>query len=146
MLSRSRSYLTAAILLLAAPAGATDWWCTGIASPNTSGTRYAPVGAPISLGTLTVEGTGQLPAAFAATATDLNCIAATAPGAGKSFAITLRNTAVDTALTCTIADTNTTCSQTGQSVSIASGDLLVVSDVPAGTPTVSNHRCCISVN
>lgn len=58
----------------------------------------------------------------------------TAPGAGKSYVYTLRKNGADTALTCTIADTNTFCYVSGASISIANGDLLDTSAVPSGTP------------
>lgn len=134
------------VLVFATPAFSTDWWMMGIASPNGAATRFISPFVPLSLGTQTAEGSAQLPAPFAVTATDLVCVAATAPGSGKSFAFTLRKAGVDTAMTCTIADTATTCSQTGQAVAIALGDLLALSDVPASAPTASNHRCAISVN
>jgi hypothetical protein len=49
-----------------------------------------------------------------------------APGTGNSMTLTLRDNGVNTALTCTISGSATSCSLTGQSVPIAAGDLLDV--------------------
>lgn len=57
-----------------------------------------------------------------------------APGSGKSYTITLRINGVDTALTCTIANTDTTGSDTTHQVTVAPGDEVSLSGVPSGTP------------
>ena len=57
----------------------------------------------------------------------------TAPGAGKSRTFTLRKNETDTALTCTISDTNKTCTATG-SIPVADDDRLDTSDAPTGSP------------
>jgi hypothetical protein len=59
-----------------------------------------------------------------------------APGVGKSLTVTLRVNGSDTALSCTVADTNTGCDVSG-SVSVADDDLVGFSSTPSGTPTVS---------
>lgn len=58
---------------------------------------------------------------------------ASAPGAGKSYVFTVRRTGVDTGLTTTIADADTAMSASGN-ISIANGDLIGTSIVPAGSP------------
>jgi len=60
----------------------------------------------------------------------------TAPGAGKSLTVTFRKNGSDTALACTIADTDTGCDVSG-SISVADDDKIGYSTTPSGTPTVS---------
>lgn len=57
------------------------------------------------------------------------------PGAGKSYAITVRKNGSDQALTCTVADTSTTCEDIINSVTFSAGDVVSVSTTPTGTPT-----------
>lgn len=57
------------------------------------------------------------------------------PGAGKSYQFTLMVNGVASALTCTVSDTNTTASDTSNSVSVSAGDLVSLRCVPSGTPT-----------
>jgi hypothetical protein len=59
----------------------------------------------------------------------------TAPGGGKTRTITLNKNTTPTALTCTITDPATSCSDLVNSVSVSAGDLLSVSTTPSGTPT-----------
>lgn len=132
-------------MLLASPAWATDWWITGIPSPNASSNRFAGPMSPMSAST---EGIAQMFAPFAVTATDINCLALSAPGtggSGKKFTMALRVAGASSALTCDISETATTCSATA-SVSIAAGDLINLASIPASTPTTSELRCGISVN
>jgi len=49
-----------------------------------------------------------------------------APGGGGSATVTIRKNGVNTALSCTVADTATTCSNAVGSVSFADGDLLSI--------------------
>lgn len=89
---------------------------------------------------------------FAGTGTTIQCLSfstggsAASPGAGKSYAITFRKDEADTALTCTIADTNTSCTLTGQSVSISAGDRVCYKSVPAGTPSGRVLKCSVEVD
>ena len=57
----------------------------------------------------------------------------TAPGAGKSWTITVRKNEANTALTCSISDANLTCSDAAHPVLFSSGDLLSILIHP-GTP------------
>jgi len=59
---------------------------------------------------------------------------ATAPGAGTSWAFTLVKNGVDTAITCTIADAATSCSDLVNTVALAPGDTYSVKSAPTGTP------------
>lgn len=50
----------------------------------------------------------------------------TAPGATGSATLTIRKNGVDTALSCTVSGTATTCSNTSTSVSFNDGDLVSI--------------------
>lgn len=78
---------------------------------------------------------GQVGDASTMTLKNLYVNGATAPGAGKSYAYTIYKNGSSTALTCTIADTATTCNVTAD-VSIANDDSFSFQAVPTGTPTV----------
>ena len=83
----------------------------------------------------TTEANVQALSPISATFGSLNIRLSGSPGSGKSFLFTLRKNGADTTLTCTVADTNTTCSDTTHTVSMAPGDVFSVSSVPSGTPT-----------
>jgi len=59
-----------------------------------------------------------------------------APGVGTSYTFTLVKHGVDTDLTATVSNADTTASDTTHSVQINPGDLLTYKIVPSGTPTV----------
>lgn len=64
----------------------------------------------------------------------------TAPGIGNDFEFTLRKNGGDeTDIQCTIADNDTTCSDTG-SVSYSAGDFAAIKVTPTSTPTESMAR------
>lgn len=63
----------------------------------------------------------------------------TAPGSGKSRTFTSRINAGNGALTAAVTDTNTTGSDTSNSVSVAAGDLLDWASIPSGTPAASSN-------
>lgn len=74
------------------------------------------------------------------TITKLQVKVQTAPGAGgsgKKFTYAVRVNGVDSALTCDILNTATTCSATG-SVTVNDNDLLDLSITPANTPTANS--------
>ncbi len=58
-----------------------------------------------------------------------------AGASGKSYTVTLRKNQVDTAITCTVLETATTCQDTVNSITTAPGDILSVKVVPTSTPT-----------
>ncbi len=62
------------------------------------------------------------------------------PGAGNSYAFTLRNNAGATALTATVSGTDTTANDTAHEATIADGDNLSLQSVPDDTPTVRSAR------
>lgn len=67
----------------------------------------------------------------------------TAPGSGKSYTVALRTGAAATTLTCPIADTNTTCSDTTHSVAATGGVTYDMMATPAGTPTGTAILCTV---
>ena len=78
---------------------------------------------------------------------DLYCILGTAPanGAGtQSRALTLEKAGVATALTCTISEASTTCTDTTNTVTTAAGDVWDMKDVPSGTPATSTAICSVN--
>lgn len=81
------------------------------------------------------EAEKQIPIPFACTLSNMHVTLSGTPGSGKSYALTVRKNAADTALTCTVADTATTASDTTHSVAFAAGDLITISANPSGTPT-----------
>lgn len=83
--------------------------------------------------------------AFSASETNFDCTSVmtiknlytkvtTAPGVGKSYAITVRVNGADSALVATISDANTTANDTAD-VTVAAFDNLNISTTPSGTPT-----------
>lgn len=57
------------------------------------------------------------------------------PGAGKSYTFMVRKNGADTSVTCVIADTATSASDTANSFSVVAGDLVTLKVTPSGTPT-----------
>jgi hypothetical protein len=57
------------------------------------------------------------------------------PGNGRSFSFFVRVDGADTAVTCTVADANTSCSDTTHSVAINAGSLIAIRAAGAGNPT-----------
>lgn len=63
-----------------------------------------------------------------------------APAAGKSYAYTIMKNGSTTAVTCTMANTATTASDTSNTVTYAAGDTISIQAVPTGTPTAATPR------
>jgi hypothetical protein len=73
----------------------------------------------------------------------LGCITETAPGTGDSMVFTVRVNESDSNATCTIADTNLSCTAFTGTTAIAQGDIISVKEVTAGaTPTATNEMTC----
>lgn len=66
------------------------------------------------------------------------------PGAGKSYAVSLRINGSSDALTATISDTNQSASATGSQALVA-GDNIAVKETPSGTPTAVRLAWCVSL-
>ncbi len=63
----------------------------------------------------------------------------TAPGVGESRTFTVRKNGAPTALTCTIADLATSCSDTVNTVSYTAGDTAVLQHTPSAGPAVADR-------
>jgi hypothetical protein len=80
-----------------------------------------------------------VPAGTALVARDFTATLANAPGAGKSFVISLRLNGVDTALKCTIADSATSCTAPADTVvPLPQGSKMSMLTHPVGAPTGGN--------
>lgn len=62
-----------------------------------------------------------------------------APGSGKSYAFTLQKNGADTAFTCTVSNTSTTCNYIGL-LGLSAGDNISIKCVPSGTPASTSAR------
>jgi hypothetical protein len=78
------------------------------------------------------------------TVTGMSVYMRTLTGAGKSRTFTLRKNGADTAITCTLNNTNT-CNASG-SVSYADGDTIDISDTPTGTPAAGAPSISLAAN
>ena len=102
--------------------------------PSTSVASYAAPCSTMAFSTTEANGTVKWP--ISGTIDNL-VVTIPAPGAGKSYAFTLRVNGVDSSLTCTISDANTTARDTTNSVSVTAGDLVTLKCVPSGTPAAT---------
>lgn len=96
---------------------------------------------PSSMG---ISGTGSPINVWSAAGTfgGLICTIGTAPGSGNSWVIILRVAGSDTAVTCTIADSATSCTDVANSVAVTVGQLVEYSITPVSGPTATgSHRC-----
>lgn len=114
---------------------------TASRSLSTSGTHYltfnsAGDAATESYGvnTLTLAGsTGTLNAFY--------CALSVAPGSGKSRTFTVRKNQIDTTITCTISNTDTSCNDTTHTVNVVPTDTLSIKSTVSGIPTASAVNC-----
>jgi hypothetical protein len=72
--------------------------------------------------------------------TDFHAIVSRAPGAGRSWAVTVRRNGADEAVTCTIEGDAITCSDTANVATYQAGDILTIAVVPTGDPTIALFR------
>ena len=100
-----------------------------------SGTQFVAIGGGALAST--TEANVQVGAPSAATVSALFVNLSAAPGAGNSIAFTWRDGASSKALTCTIANTATSCSDTTHSFTVAQGDLVDIQLVTTGTVLVT---------
>lgn len=69
-----------------------------------------------------------------------------APGTGQSATLTLRKNLANTALTCTVSGTSTTCTDTVDSVTFSDGDLLSILYTETGAAAASRIRFAFEYN
>lgn len=89
---------------------------------------------PFELGSSATESDVAVVFPISGTISDFHAFVEGSPGAGKSWALTLRVAGNSTSLTCTITGTVTRCNSGTAQVSIAAGDSLSVQITPAGGP------------
>jgi hypothetical protein len=112
---------------------------------STAADNYISIGQPMSASSTGSEGWTQHLAAADMVAKAMYATTQNAPGSGANWAITLRESAADSSLTCTISDTNTSCNATTD-VTINSGNLWNWEvDPSSGTTPASPGNTSISV-
>lgn len=104
-------------------------------TPSQSATQYMNVTGAVSSANTATEANAQNVThsqTFKAIQVKVNAAPGTA-GSGKQWVVTLRVNGANSALTCTILNTATTCSASG-TVAVNDNDLVNISTVPTGTP------------
>ena len=103
---------------------------------SNSATTYVYTHTHDRTGNTATESSTYRMISVAGTISNMNINVSAAPGNAKSFLVTLRLNAADTALTCTVTGAaTTTCADTTHSVSVVPGDLVDLTVVPSGTPS-----------
>ena len=105
--------------------------------------RYFPLcGGSTDMGDGTEGNVDHCAVPFAGTLKNLYCSVTTAPGGGTSWAITVRDDASDTSVTCTISNTSTTCNDTSNTATVAAASLLTIFwDANGGVAGASLSAC-----
>src|SRR3990167_4573843 len=136
-----RRFLSAlsVFLWLASPCLASDQVMMSSTSTalSATATQYLAVMGMGSAAPATAEGDRKELTASGGTLKNLRMEVATAPGAGTSRAFTLRKNGANTAVTCTISGTATSCTDTANSVAVVAADDVSVSSVPTSSPLTS---------
>jgi hypothetical protein len=73
----------------------------------------------------------------------LNVVASLPPGAGQSFAYTLRKNGADTGLACAVYGSSITANDNSHSVVCASGDRINIELVASGASVTTSHRATV---
>lgn len=119
--------------------------CTSVISargnPDEAGTIYFSFAGTTANATETVVDDYISPA-LAVNVRALACVVDAAPTAGKSWAMTVRDDAANSTLTCSIADAATTCTDTTHAPTIAAGSKLALAVVGASTPATAGEIIC----
>lgn len=82
---------------------------------------------------------------LATTAEALFCQASAAPGAGESWTLTLRVAGASSALTCSISEAGTTCSDTANTATLAAADLLSIQATASTAPAAADLACGVRI-
>lgn len=123
--------------------GQSGWTGTAVTIVTTVA-QYAPyVGGGTTSGAGS-EASVSIASPSAATIANLKVSLNAALGGAATFAVTLRDGASSTALTCTTASGGSTCSDTTHSVNVAQGDLLDFLIVGTGTITAATPQISIA--
>lgn len=102
----------------------------GTASITTTG-YYVPYGATAT--TTVAHASTTMPTS--GTIDKLYVNLSGSPGAGDSFIITLFKNGVSSGVTCTVSETNTSCNDLTNTVSLTAGDAIAIEISPTGSPT-----------
>lgn len=116
-----------------------NWRSHASAGPSTSATRYGNLWQ-LNGSWAVLESTDSSVVAAAGVLKNFTFTVQTAPGAGKSWTITLRKNGSDTAAVLTLADTNTTVTYTASDISVSAGDLFTLRSDPSGTPAAMGQH------
>jgi len=110
-------------------------------APTAASTEYAPIFAGTSSNTWTTgEYWRTYRVAVGGTLSTFQVSIDTAPGAGASITFTIRKNAVDTAVSVTISDTDTTGEYTGAGVVFTAGDRIVVKSTQTNSPALPTYQ------
>lgn len=123
------------LLLIASPAWAMRSIFFTSSTPSTSAVNFTNLtqGAYVATSDSSVRNVSSVEGFFES----LKVNASVAPGSGKSYTITIQKNGSDTAITCQIADTATTCKDFNNISAIAVGDNFSAKVTPSGTPASS---------
>jgi hypothetical protein len=108
------------------------WTGGGVVTTNASDS-YVAYGENLISGT---EGDVEMPFPHSGTMSNLQVYLTTAPGAGNSWTLTVDVNGTATALTCTIANAATSCTDSSL-VTITAGDLIDLRVTPVGSPALT---------
>lgn len=108
-------------------------------NPSTTATSFAPIVGYGGFAPIATESDASCVVPVAGTFKSVAYMTRTAPGAGKSYTITLRVNGADSALTFTNSGASIAASVTTD-VAVSAGDVVSWKFVPSGTPSVSGQR------
>jgi len=106
-------------------------------TPSTAAAIYLSMSGDANIDS--TEQDTQIPVPTNGTLKNLYVKVSAAPSEGKSYTYTIRKALANTSLTCTIANTDTSCSDLSNSVSLSPGDLINISITTSGTPSGVYH-------
>lgn len=130
--------------------GSSFFWLSGNANAavsNTAANYFPAQGADTAVASTAEGGVAEI-AHGAGTLSKLYCNLTTAAGVvtvagGTNYVIALRKNETNTAITCTIGATASSCSDTTDEVTTAQGDQLDFGITPSGTPTALVPHCVL---
>lgn len=110
------------------------FWAGAVTAPSTASTNFASVTACNQGAWTATEANRTIPLSDAITVTAFRAWVETAPGAGNSYAFTIRANGADTAATVTISESETSASWSG-SLALSQLDEVCIESTPTSTPT-----------
>ena len=118
---------------------------TGVGTVPATATSYAPLHYYLAGGSSAEDAAVGTLVPVAATFSKLYCISSVAPGAAKSYAITVRHqSSSDSSLTCTISGSSAvSCNDVSNTAVTVAGDVWELKVVPASTPAAAAINCAV---